>query len=159
MSHPGLLNRIFPSVLVLVAMTLGPAAMADKDKAPADPQVKQGSAADQGASDTQAGDPLKRPLEEKRRKENARSLKRELKGEYKKWIEFDSNQRTYKGGGLRPEDIETRFPNLRDKTRLDPFDPGVEFNKPRQSSSLNIVPFEPKRDFAHMPAADLPLAA
>jgi GWxTD domain-containing protein len=91
MSHPGLLNRIFPPVLVLVAMTLGPVAMADKDNPPADPQTKQGSAAEanQGTPDAQAGDPLKRPMDEKRRKENARSLKRELKGEYKKWLDED----------------------------------------------------------------------
>ncbi len=91
MSHPGLLNRIFTPVLVLLAMTLGPAAMADKDNPPADPQAKQGSAAEatQSGSDAQAGDPLKRPMDEKRRKENARSLKRELKGEYKKWLDED----------------------------------------------------------------------
>ncbi len=91
MSHPGLLNRIFPPVLVLLAMTLGPAAMADKDNHPADAQGKQasGSATDQATSDDQAGDPLKRPVDEKRRKENARSLKRELKGEYKKWLDED----------------------------------------------------------------------
>jgi GWxTD domain-containing protein len=91
MSHPGLLNRIFPPVLVLVAMTLGPAAMADKDNPTAAPPAKQGSAAEanQTTPDAQAGDPLKRPMDEKRRKENARSLKRELKGEYKKWLDED----------------------------------------------------------------------
>src|SRR5437762_8694963 len=90
MSHPGLLNRIFTPFLVLLAMTLGPAAMADKDNPPADPRAKQGSAeANQSGSDAQAGDPLKRPMDEKRRKENARSLKRELKGEYKKWLDED----------------------------------------------------------------------
>ena len=76
MSHPGLLNRIFTPFLVLLAMTLGPAAMADKDNPPADPQAKQGSAAEatQSGSDAQAGDPLKRPMDEKRRKENARPI-------------------------------------------------------------------------------------
>ncbi|HKW18181.1 MAG TPA: GWxTD domain-containing protein [Terriglobales bacterium] len=34
-------------------------------------------------------DPLKRPIDEKRKKENARSLKRELRGEYKKWLDED----------------------------------------------------------------------
>src|SRR5262249_830706 len=35
--------------------------------------------------------------------------------EYKKWIEFDASWRTYKAGGLTPEDIESRFPRLRDR--------------------------------------------
>jgi hypothetical protein len=78
--------------------------------------------------------------------------------EYKKWIEFDANQRTYNAGGLTPEDIETRFPTLRDRTRVDPFDPGIEFNKPR-GSSLNVVPFGRERQLALVPAADLALAA
>lgn len=34
-------------------------------------------------------DPLKRPIDEKRKKENARSLKKELRGEYKKWLDED----------------------------------------------------------------------
>lgn len=34
-------------------------------------------------------DPLKRPIDEKRKRENARSLKRELRGEYRKWLDED----------------------------------------------------------------------
>ena len=36
-----------------------------------------------------SGDPLKRPLPDKRKKENAKSLKRELRGEYRKWLDED----------------------------------------------------------------------
>jgi len=37
----------------------------------------------------QSSDPLQRPIDQKRKKENARSLKRELKGEYRKWLDED----------------------------------------------------------------------
>jgi GWxTD domain-containing protein len=41
------------------------------------------------AEDKKSNDPLKRPIDEKRKKENAKSLKRELKGEYRKWLDQD----------------------------------------------------------------------
>jgi GWxTD domain-containing protein len=41
------------------------------------------------AEDKKSNDPLTRPIDEKRKKENAKSLKRELKGEYRKWLDQD----------------------------------------------------------------------
>lgn len=49
------------------------------------PQVDQNN----GQASSNSSDPLKRPIDEKRKKQNARSLKRELRGEYKKWLDED----------------------------------------------------------------------
>ena len=78
--------------------------------------------------------------------------------EYKAWIEFDEAQRTYVPGGLTPDDIEKNFPRLMDRTRLDPFEPGIEFNKPR-GAELNILPFVHRRLASLPPAPSLARAA
>ena len=41
------------------------------------------------SSPSQAGDPLKRPISEKQKKENAKALKQELGKSYKKWLDED----------------------------------------------------------------------
>src|SRR5579864_2377862 len=77
---------LVPATLAQEAGTQGPTKAADATQAaePAKPdQAKTDAAQDQ------SGDPLKRPLTDKRKKENARSLKHELRGEYRKWLDED----------------------------------------------------------------------
>src|SRR5215469_10780012 len=89
MSRSDWLNRILPSLVVVVL--LGPGlsvtlkAADDQSKPAADQSKSDQAKADQD----QSGDPLKRPIPEKRKKENAKSLKKELRGEYKKWLDED----------------------------------------------------------------------
>jgi GWxTD domain-containing protein len=54
----------------------------------AQPSDGQTAQQDQKSVD-KSGDPLKRPISESQKKQNARSLKRELKGEYRKWLDED----------------------------------------------------------------------
>jgi len=80
--------------------------------------------------------------------------------ERKMWLEFDEATGAYKEGGLQPSDVDKRFPLLNDPARLDPFDPGIEFNLPRRSGSLNVIPFRAERQFARAGApSDLKQAA
>jgi len=88
MSRVGFLNRFF-MVLVLPFLILGllsfAAAQEQKDG-------KADAAADPAASTTPASqdsDPLKRPLTDKQKKQNAKSLKIELSKTYKKWLDED----------------------------------------------------------------------
>src|SRR5579864_4590144 len=77
---------LVPATLAQEAGTQDPTKAADATQAaePAKPdQAKTDAAQDQ------SGDPLKRPLTDKRKKENARSLKHELRGEYRKWLDED----------------------------------------------------------------------
>jgi len=97
MSRTGPVSRFLsPTFVLLLAIGLGPAAMADKDggkpsedqnKTTTD-QPKPDSAKPDQAED-QAGDPLKRPIEEKRRRANAKSIKQELSSDDKKWLNQD----------------------------------------------------------------------
>jgi GWxTD domain-containing protein len=58
-----------------------------KSTASPDPAAKADTTKDQ--TKDQSGDPLKRPISDKRKKENAKSLKHELRGEYRKWLDED----------------------------------------------------------------------
>jgi GWxTD domain-containing protein len=103
MFRSGLLNRVSMSLVLVFAMGLGSAAAAQKDGKAGDDQSKPApdqprgdqtktdpAKADQAkAADDQSGDPLKRPIEEKRRKQNAKSFKRELRGDHKTWLDQD----------------------------------------------------------------------
>jgi GWxTD domain-containing protein len=60
-------------------------AQSDKDKADASDQASQSPQ----APGTKEGDPLKRPISEKQKRENAKSLKQELSKTYKKWLDED----------------------------------------------------------------------
>jgi GWxTD domain-containing protein len=60
-------------------------AQSDKDKEGATDQASQSPQA-QGAKEV---DPLKRPITEKQKRENAKSLKQELSKTYKKWLDED----------------------------------------------------------------------
>src|SRR5438270_11289045 len=98
----GLLGRILTPVVVglfsigVVSIGTSHAVLAQngtdsaKDQATTtkDASADQGKAAPASTQD-QSGDPLKRPVDEKRRKANERSFKKELKGEYRKWLDED----------------------------------------------------------------------
>jgi GWxTD domain-containing protein len=97
MSRIGSVSRFLsPTFVLLLAIGLGPAAMADKDggkpsedqnKTTTDQSKPDSAKADQAGD--QAGDPLKRPIEEKRRRANAKSIKQELSSDDKKWLNQD----------------------------------------------------------------------
>jgi GWxTD domain-containing protein len=91
MSRFAFLNRVFPSFALVLVIAIGGAtgASAQKDSASAEGQpASVPSDAGQSKAD-QSGDPLKRPIEEKRRKGNAKSLKRELSKEESDWLNKD----------------------------------------------------------------------
>jgi GWxTD domain-containing protein len=81
MSRVGLGHPI-AFVLVLV-FGLGSSALA-RDK-----KSDSSDSANQGQTSPDSSDPLKRPISEKQRKENAKSLKIELSKTYKKWLDED----------------------------------------------------------------------
>ncbi|MGC2185412.1 MAG: GWxTD domain-containing protein [Terriglobales bacterium] len=88
MSRVGFLKRLF-TVLVLPALILAMVSLAsaqeektDSTQASADPATSQEKA-------TPEADPLKRPLTEKQKKQNSKSLKIELSKTYKKWLDED----------------------------------------------------------------------
>jgi GWxTD domain-containing protein len=81
----GIVSR---SVLCLALLL---AALANADDSKQQPAADQATRDQSKAGDAQAqaGDPLKRPISEKRKKENAKSLKRELSREHRKWLDED----------------------------------------------------------------------
>src|SRR5690349_24802838 len=96
MSRVGSFNRLFMG-LVLSSLILAPVsfAAAQDGKADAtDPAAAESSPASASTSApapsaAQEVDPLKRPLTEKQRKQNSKSLKIELSKTYKKWLDED----------------------------------------------------------------------
>ena len=86
MFRSGLLNRIFLPLLLLGLMVTLPTAKASAEDHSA-PTANKNDQNDQATDQTQ--DPLKRPISDKRRKENAKSLKHELSSEYKRWLNED----------------------------------------------------------------------
>jgi len=66
---------------------LGPSSAAQQDAKP--DSTDQATPAKAQTQDNQQGDPLKRPISEKRKKDNAKSLKQELGKTYKKWLDED----------------------------------------------------------------------
>src|SRR6266705_666510 len=69
---------------------MAPGALAQQDSKAGRPAVtEQGSPVEVDQTEDQSGDPLKRPISEKRRKENAKSFKHELSVEDKKWLNED----------------------------------------------------------------------
>ncbi|HKS71914.1 MAG TPA: GWxTD domain-containing protein [Terriglobales bacterium] len=83
MSRVGLRDHIAFLVLLALVFGLASSAMA-KDKKP-----DSSDSADQGQTSPDNSDPLKRPISEKQRKANAKSLKQELSKTYKKWLDED----------------------------------------------------------------------
>jgi len=86
-------SRVVPSfVLLFVVGTLSGAfaspRSADGQASPDQPQADQ-TQNKNGTSDKSSGDPLKRELTDKQKKQNAKSLRKELGTSYKKWLDQD----------------------------------------------------------------------
>ncbi len=89
-------SRVFSSSVLLLCLGMNATAWAqngtksasDQAKPPADQSPDGGKGSKASAAD-ESGDPLKRPIEEKRRKANEKAFKKELKGEYRKWLDED----------------------------------------------------------------------
>ncbi len=85
-------SRFFALFLVLSFLGLATAVIAQDSKAaPAGGAAPAASSAQetQGQDQSQGADPLKRPLTEKQKKANERSLRQELSKTYKKWLDED----------------------------------------------------------------------
>ncbi len=89
MPRVGFLKRLFV-VLVLPALMLAMVSFASAQEegkaAAADPSADAATPQDKSNSEV---DPLKRPLSEKQKKQNSKSLKIELSKTYKKWLDED----------------------------------------------------------------------
>ncbi len=93
MSRVGFLNRFFTVLVVpsLILASVSFAAAQDGKGDAADPAAAESSPAPASASTpaAQETDPLKRPLTDKQKKQNSKSLKIELSKTYKKWLDED----------------------------------------------------------------------
>ena len=78
-------RRLVVSALLASLFGIGSLVVAQSDKEGATDQASQSPQA-QGAKEV---DPLKRPITEKQKRENAKSLKQELSKTYKKWLDED----------------------------------------------------------------------
>ena len=87
MSRVGFLKRLF-TLLVLPALILAMVSFASAQEEKTDPTQASADTASQEKSTPEA-DPLKRPLTEKQKKQNSKSLKIELSKTYKKWLDED----------------------------------------------------------------------
>jgi GWxTD domain-containing protein len=87
----GLLSSSLVLVLSLFGLSLFAAAQQDAKPASPDPAQAQAApaAAPAQTNSSQTADPLKRPISEKQKKENAKALKQELSKTYKKWLDED----------------------------------------------------------------------
>ena len=85
MSQVGFQRSFFCLVLLAFGLTTGLAAAAQQDNKPAADQASGNSQ----TTPSQQVDPLKRPISDKQKKENAKSLKQELSKTYKKWLDED----------------------------------------------------------------------
>jgi hypothetical protein len=96
MLQVGLRRSLLSSFLLLSLLGLSLSAGAQQDAKPAGPVGPvgpvgndQAAPASSPAQGGQAVDPLKRPMSEKQKKENAKALKQELSKTYKKWLDED----------------------------------------------------------------------
>lgn len=99
MSRSALLGPILTPFVLLLALGAVPAMAQTGDKTAADgaavdqSQATQGKAdqdkASQAVDDQSSGDPLKRPIDAKRKKANAKSFKHELSKEDRDWLDKD----------------------------------------------------------------------
>jgi len=76
-------SRLVRNFLVAMLFGLGSFAVAQDSK------PEQGVSASPQGQGNEKADPLKRPIGEKQKKENAKSLKQELGKTYKKWLDED----------------------------------------------------------------------
>jgi GWxTD domain-containing protein len=88
MSRVGFLKRLF-TVFVLPALILAVVSFASAQEEKTDTANPSAGAAPTQDKSTPEADPLKRPLTEKQKKQNSKSLKIELSKTYKKWLDED----------------------------------------------------------------------
>jgi GWxTD domain-containing protein len=88
MSRVGFLKRLF-TVFVLPAMILALVSFASAQEGKPDAAEASADTAASQEKSTPEADPLKRPLTEKQKKQNSKSLKIELSKTYKKWLDED----------------------------------------------------------------------
>ena len=95
MSRVGSFNRLFTGLVLsfLILASVSFAAAQDGKADATDPAAAESSPASATPASTtpaaQETDPLKRPLTEKQKKQNSKSLKIELSKTYKKWLDED----------------------------------------------------------------------
>src|SRR5678816_3349151 len=87
MSRVGFLKRLF-TVFVLPALILAMVSFASAQEEKTDTADPSAAATSQEKAAPDV-DPLKRPLTEKQKKQNSKSLKIELSKTYKKWLDED----------------------------------------------------------------------
>jgi GWxTD domain-containing protein len=85
MFQVGLRRYLLSSVLFLFGLSLSAVAQQDGKKGSSDQAAPASSSGQTG----QNVDPLKRPISDKQKKENAKALKQELSKTYKKWLDED----------------------------------------------------------------------
>ncbi len=88
MSRVGFLKRLF-TVFVLPALILAMVSFASAQEEKTDTADPSAAAASSQEKAAPEADPLKRPLTEKQKKQNSKSLKIELSKTYKKWLDED----------------------------------------------------------------------
>ena len=88
MSRVGFPKRLF-AVLVLPALMLAMLSFASAQEGKADAASPSADPASPQEKANPEADPLKRPLTDKQKKQNSKSLKIELSKTYKKWLDED----------------------------------------------------------------------
>src|SRR5450432_1941956 len=88
MSRVGFLKRLF-AVLVLPVFILAVVSFASAQEGKADAPDPSATAPSSDEKSAPAADPLRRPLTDKQKKQNSKSLKIELSKTYKKWLDED----------------------------------------------------------------------
>ena len=81
-------NRLILSFLCAPLMSFGIVAAAQQTSPDSQDTQKEATVSSQNPDETQS-DPLKRPINEKKKKQNAKSLNQELSKTYKKWLDED----------------------------------------------------------------------
>jgi GWxTD domain-containing protein len=91
MSRVGFLDRLFTGLIVpcLILASVSFVAAQNGKADATDPAATDSGPASTSPPAAQETDPLKRPLSEKQRKQNSKSLKIELSKTYKKWLDED----------------------------------------------------------------------
>ncbi len=86
MFRVGTYQAFLRSLLALIVLAAGALAQSPQDQKPADSPA---SAAPPQSQPADASDPLKRPTDPKRKKQQEKEFKKEVKGVYKKWLDED----------------------------------------------------------------------
>jgi len=83
------LHKTFLRILLVCFGLAAVGATAQQDQKPADPPAKDSSADAKTQSPQDSTDPLKRPIDAKKRRQQQKDFGREIKGPYKKWLDED----------------------------------------------------------------------